>query len=72
MSHPFMHMFFAFHLERNFDRIFNKPTIIYVVFKKERLLFSSEPMSLTIRFAPIFYMSKPCFLKLLYLKNKSR
>jgi hypothetical protein len=48
----------AFHLERNFDRIFNKPKVIYVVFKKERLLFSSESMPLACRFAPIFIWAR--------------
>jgi hypothetical protein len=67
-----MHMPSAFHLERNFDRTFNKPKVIYVVFKKERLLFSSESMPLIFRFAPVFFKGKACFPELLYLKNKSR
>jgi hypothetical protein len=45
----------AFHLEKNFDSILNKTKVMYVVFKKEKLLFNSESMPLPCRFAPIFF-----------------
>jgi hypothetical protein len=51
---------------------FNKPKVIYVVFTKEWLLFSSESMPLACRFAPTFAMGQACFPELLYLKNESK
>jgi hypothetical protein len=62
----------AFHLEKNFDSILNKTKVMYVVFKKEKLLFNSESMALPCRFAPIFPMGQACLARLLCLKNKSR
>jgi hypothetical protein len=47
---------------------FNKPKVIYVVFTKERTLFSSESMPFACRFAPTFAMGQACFPELLYLK----